>query len=105
MIGFRNPVTMEEITDPAEVASAAARRAKFDRNLHWFESRAQEIGRSHPGKCICIAGDELFVGDTAHQALALARTAHPEDDGYFLHYIHKEKAARIYAHPGFVAGV
>jgi hypothetical protein len=30
--------------------------------------------------------------------LALATAAHPEDDGRFVHYIPREKVARIYAH-------
>lgn len=46
---------------------------------------------------ICIAGQELFAADTAEEALALARTAHPEDDGRILRYIPRERVPRIYA--------
>jgi hypothetical protein len=35
------------------------------------------------------------VADTPEEALALARAAHPEDDGSFIRYIPKEKLARI----------
>jgi len=52
---------------------------------------------THRGKCICIAGEELFVADTAKEAIARATTAHPDDEGWFTRYIPKEKVARIYA--------
>ena len=46
---------------------------------------------------MCVAGEELFVADTPEEAIALAKAAHPEDDGSFVHYIPCEKLARIYA--------
>jgi hypothetical protein len=49
------------------------------------------------GKCICIAGEELFVADTPEEVLTLAKVANPDDAGYFLYYIPREKLARIYA--------
>jgi len=39
----------------------------------------------------------LFVADTATEAVAKAKAAHPEDQGWFTRYIPKEKVARIYA--------
>jgi hypothetical protein len=98
-------IDIEVDTDPVEIAKSQARRAKFERNLAWFQDHALEIGNTCRGKCICIAGQELFVADTPLEALRLARTAHPEDEGFFLHYIHKVRAPRIYAHPRYLAGV
>jgi hypothetical protein len=95
-----NTIVMEEVTDPQELARAQAQRARFDRNTAWLQARAAEIYGRYRGKCICVAGEELFVGDTAEEVLALAGAAHPEDDGYFLYYIPREKAARIYADRG-----
>jgi len=57
-------ITIEEVTDPAELAASRIRQARFARNLAWFEKHAGEIGAKHRGKCICIAGEELFVADT-----------------------------------------
>ena len=91
------PVAMEEVTDPEELAKAKAQRARFDRNSAWLQAHAAEIYAHYRGKCMCIAGEELFVADTPEEALALATTAHPEDDGRFLRYIPREKLARIYA--------
>lgn len=92
------PVVMEEVTDPVELAQSRARRERFDRNWAWFTARAAEIYPQHRGKVICIAGQELFVGDPTEDVMALARAAHPEDDGCFTLYIPKEKMLRIYAH-------
>ncbi len=92
-----NPtIVMEEVTDEKELAEARARREKFDRNAAWFQSHASEIYRKHRGKCIVIAGEELFVADTPEEVWKFARTAHPTDDGSFIHYIPKQKLARIY---------
>src|SRR5438105_4781703 len=94
----QTPIVMSEVTDPAELATARPRRERFNRNLAWFEAHATEIYRTHRGKVICVAGQELFVADDAAAVLALARTAHPDDDGCFTRIIPKEKLDRIYAY-------
>jgi hypothetical protein len=90
-------IVMEEITDPEELAKARTQRARFDRNTAWLQAHAAKVYPRYRGKCICIAGEELFVADTPEEVLALAKAAHPDDDGFFLHYIPREKLARIYA--------
>ncbi len=91
-------IVMEEVTDPEDIAAARARRERFDRNSAWFQSHATEVYTRHRGKCVCVAGEELFVAATPEEVLAQARTAHPEDDGSVLiRYIPREKLARIYA--------
>lgn len=96
--GDPDGVVMEVITDPVENAKARVRREKNDRNWEWFEAHAQQIYTTHRGKVICVAGQELFVADTPEEVLALAKAAHPEDDGRFTRIIPKEKIARIYGH-------
>jgi hypothetical protein len=96
-------VTMEEVTDPEELAKARAQHERFDRNWAWFQAHTPEVYARYRGKCICIAGEELFVADTPEEVLALATAAHPEDDGRFVHYIPREKVARIYANRRRVA--
>jgi hypothetical protein len=91
-------IIMEEVTDPEELAKAQVQRERFDRNSAWLQAHALEIYARHRGKCICIAGEELFAADTPEEALALAKAAHPEDNGAFLRYLPREKMARIYAH-------
>ena len=91
----QSPIVMEELTDPAELAKARAQDERFARNWAWFEAHASEIYASHRGKCVCIAGEEIFVADTAQEVLASAMAAHPEDDGRFTRIIPREKVARV----------
>ena len=91
----RPPIIMEEVTDPVEFAKAQAEWERCDRNTAWLQAHASEIYTRYRGKCICIAGEELFVADTPEEVLALAKAAHPEDDGRFVHYIPREQLTRI----------
>src|SRR5262245_9411489 len=85
----------EIVTDPAEIAAARAQRERFDRNAAWLQANAEWVYRDNRGKCICIAGEELFVADTPEAALAAAAAKHPDDDGRFVHYVRREKMARV----------
>jgi hypothetical protein len=94
------PIVMEEVTDPDELARARAQRERADRNSAWLQAHAHEV-YSNPmnrGKVIVIAGEELFVAGTAREAMALAKAAHPDDSGAYMRYIPKENVPRIYAH-------
>jgi len=97
------PIIMEEVTDPVELQKAREQDERFERNWAWFEAHAAEIYAQHRGKCICIAGEELFVADTPEEALSLAVSAHPNDDGRFTRLIPQEKIARLYADQWHVA--
>lgn len=94
----QNRIVVEEVTDPDELAKAHAQFERFDRNADWLQAHIPEVYSTHRGKCICVAGQELFVADTPCEVIALAKAAHPEDDGYLVRYIPLEKMARIYAH-------
>lgn len=90
-------IEFENTDTPEEAAALNEQWEQFNRNSAWLQARIVEIGEVHRGKVICIAGQELFVGDTAEEAIAQATAAHPEDRGWFTRYIPKVKAARIYA--------
>ena len=92
-----SPIVMEEVIDPDELAKAQLQDARFARNFAWFQAHAEEIFTRYRGKCIGIAGEELFVADTPEEVMAQAQAAHPDDDGRFIHYIPRQKSARIYA--------
>ena len=93
----RAPIVMEEVTDTEELLKARQQREQFDRNSAWLQAHIAEVYSKHRGKCICVAGEELFATDTVKEAVAQATTAHPDDEGWFTRYIPKEKVARIYA--------
>jgi hypothetical protein len=88
---------MVEVRDPAALAQARAQRSRFDRNAAWLQAHAAEVYAKHRGKCICVAGEEMFVADTPEGAVRAARIKHPDDDGWFVRYIPRERAARVYA--------
>ena len=90
-------IEMEEVTDATELAVAKRQRDQFDRNSAWLQRHISEVYANHRGRCICVAGEEFFVADTAAEATALAMSAHPEDAGWFTRYIPKERVSRIYA--------
>ena len=92
------PVMVVDITDPDDLARADAQDERFGRNLAWFQKHGGEISAQYRGRWICIAGQELFAADTARDVIALARAAHPDDDGQFTYCVPRERAARIYAY-------
>jgi hypothetical protein len=92
------PIVMEEVTDPEEIARFRARMAQAERNSAWLQAHAHEIYTQHRGKFFVVSGGELFVGDTPEEVLALAKAAHPEDEGSLIRYIYPKKMARIYAY-------
>jgi hypothetical protein len=87
---------MVEVKEPEENAKATAQRERFRRNSDWLQARVPQVYAQHRGKFICVAGQQLFVADTAPAVVAAARKAHPEDDGLLLRYIPREKMERIY---------
>jgi hypothetical protein len=92
-----NPIVMTEMTDPEELAKAHRQLERAARNSAWLQDHVPEIYSRYRGKCICVAGQELFVADTPEEVIALACAAHPEDDGAIHRYIPREKRMRIYA--------
>jgi hypothetical protein len=98
-------IMIEEVTDPVALTEAHAQDERFARNWAWFEAHAAEIYAVHRGKCICVAGEELFVADTPDEVLAMAVAAHPDDNGRFTRIIPRERLARIYAHQRRMASV
>jgi hypothetical protein len=90
-------IQMQDVTDVDELAKARMQREQFDRNSVWLQRNIVDIYAKHRGKCICVAGQEVFVADTTGEAIAQATAVHPDDEGWFTRYIPKEKVARIYA--------
>jgi hypothetical protein len=54
------PILMAEVTDPVKLQKARAQDERFERNWVRFVAHSTEIYAAHRGKCICIAGEELF---------------------------------------------
>jgi hypothetical protein len=88
----------ETVAGPVEMAAAKTLREQFDRNSAWLQQHLSEVYAEHRGKFICVAGEQLFVGATASEAIAKAIAVHGDEQGWFTRYIPREKVTRIYAH-------
>lgn len=99
------PIVMSEVTEPVELAKSRAQNERVARNSAWLQAHVSEIYAKHRGKCVCVAGQELFVADDPRDAVAFARAAHPQDDGFLVRYIPREKLERVYADSRSVAAV
>jgi len=93
-----SPVVMEEMTDQREIAEAQRHHERAERNQAWLQAHVPEIYSRYRGKCICVAGEELFVAETPEAVLAQARAAHPEENGsIIIRYIPQKRMAWVYA--------
>jgi hypothetical protein len=91
---------LEDVTDPAEIARFRAQDERHRRNTEWLEAHWPDLLPQARGKHLAVAGQEAFLADTAEQAWAWTKAAHPEDNGAFVRYVFPTEAPRIYAHRG-----
>ena len=91
---------IEEVTDPEAIARARAQDERARRNDEWLQAHWPEIVPKARGRFLAVAGQEAFIADTWEEAWAMAKAAHPEDDGAHLQYVIAERGPRIYAHRG-----
>jgi hypothetical protein len=90
-------VPLEIDDDESHAVAALAQMERFRKNIDWLQQHANEVFSQHRGKCICVAGQELFVAASPEEAVALGRSSHPEDDAPLVRYIPLENEPRIYA--------
>lgn len=86
-----------EITDPEHIARLLAQHERARRNSAWLQAHWPELVPRARGRHLAVAGQEAFIADTAEEAWALARAAHPDDDGALVKYVRTEQGPRIYA--------
>lgn len=90
-------IELIEVTDPEEIRQAKEQRRQFDRNREWLRTKVSNVFEKYRGQVICVSNQELFAADTAEEAIAAAKAAHPEEKGWFTRIIPREKMPRIYA--------
>jgi hypothetical protein len=89
-----------------EAAAALEERERHLRNVRWFSQHSAEIGRCHIGKFVCVAGEELFVGDEPEEVFARAMYKHPADrEAVFSKYISHHRGPKVYANRRMLDGV
>ena len=96
---------LEEVNDPDVIARVRAVDKLAERNSDWLEIHWQDILPGALGKHLVVAGQEAFIADTSAEAWALAKAAHPDDEGALCQYVLPSRGPRIYAHCWQVAAV
>src|SRR5262245_6046842 len=91
------PLVWSVVTDPEEVARIRAVDEQVRRNGEWLQAHQAELYAQPKGKFLAVSGQEAFWGETAEEAYALARAAHPEDWGVLVRYTLMPQGHRIYA--------
>ena len=95
--GWQRPeFVIEEIIDPDKVARYKAQDALARLNRDWLQAHWPDLLPAARGKFIAVAGQEAFIADTAEEAWAMARAAHPDDHGVIDQYVRPELGPRIY---------
>jgi hypothetical protein len=89
-------LVITEITDPEEVARCQAVREQFQRNGEWLQAHWADVLPQARGKFLAVAGQQAFIAETGEEALALARAAHPDDQGILTQYVFPTTAYRMY---------
>jgi hypothetical protein len=97
-----NQITMELVDACAVTAQSRAQRERFKRNSDWLQSHWPDVLPQARGKHLVIACQEAFIADTMDEAWAMARAAHPDDDGAHGQYVFPNTWPRIYAYSGRV---
>jgi hypothetical protein len=90
-------LVLEEVNDPAEVARCRAQDERARRNSDWLQAHWSDLLPQARGKFVAVAGEEAFIADTPEEGWRWAATAHPEDNGGFVHYVPTGEGPRIYA--------
>jgi hypothetical protein len=96
------PTILEELTDPQLIARSQAQHERAHQNSDWLQSHWSQLLPRAYAKHVAVAGQEAFIAETAEAALALARAAHPDDDGVFVQYVLPPQGPRLYGNQGIL---
>ena len=98
-----NTMTIEEITDPEEIARRCETRLAFRANSNWLHSHWDMVLPQAIGKYVAVAGQEAFISDTWQEAERMALAAHPGEKGIYVRFVNPNKGMRFYGHRRIVA--
>jgi len=90
-------LTIEEVSDPDEIARTLVQDERHRRNIAWLQAHWSEVLPQARGKFLAIAAQEPFIASTPEEAWAWIDATHPEDNGAIVRYIPIKPGPRIYA--------
>lgn len=91
------PLVLEEVTDPVEIARMHAALDQAKRNADWLETHWDDLLPAAFGEFIAVAGQEAFTADSPEAARRWADEFHPEDQGALVEYVLPPGGPRYYA--------
>ncbi|MGP0063909.1 MAG: hypothetical protein ACLQGP_09975 [Isosphaeraceae bacterium] len=100
-----NFLTFDIETDPEQIARAREQDERAKRNSDWLQAHWADLLSQARRRFLTVAGQEAFIADTPEESWAMARSAHPEDDGALGRYVFPNQGPRIYANRGSVASL
>ena len=86
----RMVIEFENSDTPEEVAAARKQREQSDQNSAWLQAHIPEIDEKYRGKVICIAGQELFVGETTRRSHRAGNRCSPGGQR-LVHAVHPQR--------------
>jgi hypothetical protein len=89
-------ITIEEETDPVQIARVRETLDHFTRNSDWLAAHWANVLPQARGKFIAVAGQEAFIAETPQGAWEWAAKAHPEDKGPLVQYVRTGQGPRFY---------
>lgn len=98
-------LTIEEIRDPDEIARNRVQFERGRQNSQWLAAHWHELLPGARGRFVAVARQEAFVADSAEEAWASAKQAHPDDGGAFVQYVFATVGPRAYANRRVLAGL
>jgi hypothetical protein len=89
---------IEAINDAPLAGPAREQIERGRRNMDWLAAHWADLLPQARGRFVAVAGQQAQIADSAEEAWAWTRAAHPEDDGALVQYVRLEVGPRIYAH-------
>lgn len=90
-------ITIEEVTDPNEIARTKEQDDRHRKNSEWLESHWDDVLPEARGKYVAVSGEETFIAETPEAAWSWAENTHPDDNGAIVRYVRTEEGPRVHA--------
>jgi hypothetical protein len=88
-------VVVEVEVSEQERAVNIIAQEQFHLNMRWWNERVRELQPLHAGRFVCVARQELFVGDDPKEVVDRATAAHPNLGGFLSFHVRTETGPRI----------
>ena len=92
----KHDIILGSIDEPVEAAKIRAQIERGECNADWLSRRWLDFLPQARGKFVVVAAQEGHIADSAEEAWAWAKSAHPGDDGAIVQYVRVDLGPRFY---------